>query len=488
MLRQNLAERFLCKKGLSRSMSTKSAAAAGQNRMGTAKMLPLILTMALPAMFSMLIQALYNIVDSYFVAQINQNALTAVSLAFPIQNLLVAFGVGTGVGVSSLISRRLGEKDQIAADNAATHGVILAVLTWAVFAIVGALIARPFVTMYTQDPEVIEMGHVYITIVTVASFGFFLASCIEKMLQATGNMILPMVMQLIGAVTNIVLDPIMIFGRLGFPAMGVAGAAIATVGGQILSMIACVLILFFGKHAVSIRLRGFKFHAKTIRDIYIVGVPSIVMSAIGTVMTMAMNGILAAFSAAAVNVFGVYFKLQSFVFMPVYGLTQGLMPIMGYNFGARNKHRVTSALKNGVMIALIINVVGTIVFELFPGQLLSIFNPTPELLRIGEPALRIIAVHFPLAAVGITMSTLFQATGKGIYSLIQSLMRQLAVLVPVAWLLAKISLDAVWFSFPIAEVASLLVTIVFFTRLYNREIKHLGEPGTAGSERLESVR
>lgn len=460
---------------------------AGENRMGTAKMLPLILTMALPAMFSMLIQALYNIVDSYFVAQIGQNALTAVSLAFPIQNLQVAFGIGTGVGVSSLISRRLGEKRQEAADNAATHGIILAAITWAVFAVAGAASARPFIAMYTEDAEVLSMGQTYLTIVTVFSFGFFLASCIEKMIQATGNMILPMIMQLVGAVSNIILDPIMIYGLLGFPAMGVAGAAIATVSGQIISMIACVLILFLGKHAVSIRLRGFRFHLKTIQDIYAVGVPSIVMSAIGTVMTMAMNGILAAFSAVAVNVFGIYFKLQSFVFMPVFGLTQGLMPIMGYNYGAHNKHRVTGALKNGVMIALVINMVGLIVFETFPAHLVSIFNPTDELLRIGVPALRIIATHFPLAAIGITMSTLFQATGKGIYSLIQSLLRQLAVLVPAAWLLAKIGLEAVWFAFPIAEVASLLVTIVFFTRLYNKEIRHLGEPH-ADEEHSESVR
>ncbi|MGN0478876.1 MAG: MATE family efflux transporter [Hominenteromicrobium sp.] len=448
---------------------------AAENPMGTARMLPLILKMALPAMFSMLIQALYNIVDSYFVAQVGQNALTAVSLAFPIQNLQVAFGVGTGVGVSSLISRRLGERDQKAADNAATHGIILAAMTWVVFAIAGAATARPFIAMYTQDAEVLSMGQTYLTIVTVFSFGFFIGSCIEKMIQATGNMILPMIMQLIGAVTNIILDPIMIYGLLGFPAMGVAGAAIATVGGQIISMIACVLILFLGSHAVSIHLKGFRFHARTIRDIYTVGVPSIVMSAIGTVMTMAMNGILAAFSAVAVNAFGIYFKLQSFVFMPVFGLTQGLMPIMGYNYGARNKHRVTGALKDGIIIALVINLAGMIVFETFPEQLISIFNPTDELMRIGVPALRIIAMHFPLAAVGIAMTTLFQATGKGMYSLIQSLMRQLVVLVPAAWLLAKISLDAVWFAFPIAEVASLVVTAVFFTRLYNREIRHLGE-------------
>ena len=458
-------------------MSTQKDAAA-QNRMGTAKMLPLILSMAVPAMFSMLIQALYNIVDSYFVAQISQNALTAVSLAFPIQNLLTAFGVGTGVGVGSLISRRLGERHQQAADSAATHGVILAVITWVFFAVAGALTARPFIALYTQDAEVIAMGETYLTIVTVASFGFFVACCVEKMLQATGSMIMPMIIQLVGAVTNIILDPIMIYGLLGFPAMGVAGAAAATVAGQILSMVVGLLILAFGKHAVSFSLRGFRFHGKTIRDIYVVGVPSIVMNAIGTVMTMAINGILAAFSAAAVNVFGVYFKLQSFVFMPVFGLTQGLMPIMGYNYGARNK--------TGVVIALIINVVGTIIFELFPGELISIFNATDELLKIGDPALRIIAIHFPIAAVGITLSTLFQATGKGVYSLVQSLLRQLVVLVPAAWLLSKISLDAVWFAFPISETASLIITVVFFVHLYNKEIKHL-DTRAPESERLESV-
>ena len=246
------------------------------------------------------------------------------------------------------------------------------------------------------------------------------------------------------------------------------------------------MILAFGKHAVSFSLRGFRFHGKTVRDIYVVGVPSIVMNAIGTVMTMAINGILAAFSAAAVNVFGVYFKLQSFVFMPVFGLTQGLMPIMGYNYGARNKQRVTGAIKTGVIIALIINVVGTIIFELFPGELISIFNATDELLKIGDPALRIIAIHFPIAAVGITLSTLFQATGKGVYSLVQSLLRQLVVLVPAAWLLSKISLDAVWFAFPISETASLIITVVFFVHLYNKEIKHL-DTRAPESERLESV-
>ena len=387
------------------------------NRMGSAKMLPLILTMALPAMFSMLIQALYNIVDSYFVAQVSQNALTAVSLAFPIQNLLVAFGVGTGVGVSSLISRRLGERDQEAADNAATHGIILSAITYVVFAVFGAIVARPFTALYTQDAEVLSMGTTYITIVTVASFGFFFAAVIEKMLQATGNMVMPMIM----------------------------------------------------------------------KDIYVVGLPSIVMNAIGTLMTMAMNGILAGFSAVAVNVFGVYFKLQSFVFMPVFGLTQGLMPIMGYNYGARDKKRVTGAVKIGCVIALIIEIAGLIVFEICPGTLISIFNATPELHEIGDSALRIIAIHFPMAAIGIALSTLFQATGHGMYSLVQSVMRQLVVLVPAAWLLSKISLGAVWFCFPISEFISLIVTVVFFVILYNKEIKNLDKPVNSAAA-TESVK
>ncbi len=453
----------------------KVNAPAGENRMGTAKMLPLIFSMALPAMFSMLIQALYNIVDSYYVAQISQDALTAVSLAFPIQSLIVAFAVGTSVGTSSLISRRLGERDQKAADSAATHGIVLELITWVLFATICAIIARPFFAMYSEDPDVLEMGTTYLTIVCVFSFGMFVANCIEKTLQATGNMILPMIMQLVGAVTNILLDPVFIFGYFGLPALGVAGAAIATVAGQILSMTACLLIFFLGKHRVRIRLRGFRFSGKTVKDIYVVALPSIFMQSIGTVMTMSINGILSRFTPIAVNVFGVYFKLQSFVFMPVFGLNQGLMPIMGYNFGARNRKRVMSALKNGVAIAASIMVVGCIVFETVPNLLLSIFSPTEEMYRVGIPALRSIAIHFPIAAVSIMITNLFQATGHGIYSLIQSIMRQLGVLIPAAWLLSFVSLDAVWLAFPIAELLSLVVTLVLFVRLYRREIATLDQ-------------
>ena len=446
-----------------------------QNKMGTARMFPLILSMAVPAMFSMLVQALYNIVDSYFVSQVSEKGLAAISLAFPIQNLLIALGVGTAVGVTSLISRRLGQGRQDEADSAATHGILLSLCTYVLFALYGAFFTTPFFRMFESDPEIVQMGDTYISICCIFSFGLFVEISLEKILQATGNMIWPMIFQLVGAVSNIILDPILIFGMFGMPAMGVAGAAIATVGGQIIAMIFSIVVVVLREHAVRITFRGFRPHWRTVRDIYTVGLPAIVMQSIGTVMTMALNGILSAFSTAAYTVFGLYFKLQSFVFMPVFGLTQGLMPIMGYNYGARNKKRLLSALKQGCVIALIIMTLGLLVFLLFPAQLLGIFNASRELLEIGVPALRIIASCFLFAALGIVSSTLFQAVGRGVYSLIVSLMRQLVVLVPAAWVLARITgeVNAVWWAFPIAEVFSLIASIFLFLRLYRKEIRVL---------------
>ena len=446
-----------------------------QNKMGTAPVLPLIFSMALPAMFSMLVQALYNIVDSYFVAQVSEKGLAAVSLAFPLQNLLISFAVGTAVGVTSLISRRLGQGRQEEANSAAAHGILLAICTWVLFAIYGAFFSTPFFRLFETDPEIIQMGSSYISICCVFSFGVFVEVTLEKTLQATGNMIWPMIFQLIGAVTNIILDPIMIFGLLGFPAMGVAGAAIATVIGQILSMVVSSLVITFRDHDIHITFRGFRPDWKIIKDIYVVGVPSIVMQSIGTVMTMAINGILSSFSTAAYTVFGLYFKLQSFVFMPVFGLNQGLLPILGYNYGARNKRRMMSAFRSGCVIALVIMAVGMVIFLAFPQWLLGIFNASADLLEIGVPALRIICTCFLFAALGIVSSTLFQAVGRGIYSLIVSLMRQLVVLVPAAWLLAQIThqVTAVWWAFPIAECFSLVVSLVLFLRLYRKEIRNL---------------
>ena len=446
-----------------------------ENKMGTAKMLPLILSMALPAMFSMMIQALYNVVDSYYVSQYSDKALSAVSLAFPIQNLMIAFAVGTAVGVTSLISRRLGQGRREEANMAAAHGILLGICTSLVFAIYGAFFSAPFFKLFETDTEIISMGASYISICCTVSIGMFISTMLEKTLQATGNMVWPMIFQLIGAVTNILLDPVFIFGYFGLPALGVIGAAIATVGGQIVCMIVCIVVVARGKHDIKVTLRGFKWNFKTVKDIYVVGLPAIVMQAIGTVMNVAMNGILSGFSTAAYTVFGLYFKLQSFVFMPVFGLNQGLLPIMGYNYGAKNKKRLLSALKNGIAIALVIMGAGMLIFLTLPKQLIGIFSPTPEMLELGVPALRIICLCFPFAALGIVSSTMFQALARGTYSLIISLMRQLIVLVPAAWVLAALthSAGAVWWAFPIAELVSLTASCVFFVRLYKKEISRL---------------
>ena len=446
-----------------------------KNKMGTAKMFPLILSMALPAMFSMLVQALYNIVDSYFVSQYSDKALAAVSLASPVQHFMIAFAVGTAVGVTSLISRRLGQERVEEAGQAGVHGIILSILTSLIFAAYGIFLSRPYFHFFESDMEIIEMGHTYIMICCTASIGMFVSTMLEKIIQATGNMILPMICQLVGAVTNIVFDPLFIFGYLGFPKLGVAGAAVATVLGQWVAMVVCIIIAVKGKHAIELRFRGFRWSFAIVRDIYAVGLPSIVMQAIGTVMTIGMNKILSGFSTAAYTVFGLYFRLQSFVFMPVFGLTQGLLPIMGFNYGARNKKRLLSALKNGCAIAMVIMAFGLLVFMIFPEQLISLFNPTPEMMELGVAALRTISTCFVTAALGIVSGTLFQAIGKGTYSLTISLMRQLLVVLPAAWLLARLTgrVNAVWWELPIAEGVSLCASIVFFLIVYKNEIKDM---------------
>ena len=456
-------------------MSQQTEQTKPQNKMGTAKMLPLIFSMALPAMFSMMIQALYNVVDSYFVSQYSEKALASVSLAMPLQNLMIAFSVGTAVGVTSLISRRLGEKRREDAGKAAAHGIFLAVGTSVIFALYGAFFSTPFFRLFETDPDIISMGDTYLTICCVFSVGMFVSTMLEKTLQATGNMIWPMIFQLIGAVTNIVLDPVFIFGYLGLPAMGVAGAAIATVLGQWVCMAVCIIVTAKGNHEIRISFKGFRFEKRIIFDIYAVGLPAIVMQAVGTVMNIAMNAILSGFSTAAYTVFGLYFKLQSFIFMPVFGLTQGLLPIMGYNYGARDRKRLLSALKNGAMIALAVMAAGMFIFMVFPKQLIGIFNPSEEMLAIGVPALRTICSCFLFAALGIVSSTMFQAMGYGTYSLVISLMRQLVVLVPSAWILARVTekVSAVWWAFPIAETVSLAASILFFLHLHKKIISRL---------------
>ena len=444
-------------------------------RMGTAPVLPLIFKMSLPAIFSMLVSALYNIVDSMFISWYAEEGLTAVSLAFPVQMLITAVGVGTSVGINSLISRRLGERRQEEADSAASHGIVLAVLSAIPFIIFGLFFTRPFFNAFTGDAMVVEYGVQYLSIVMICSFAILMEMAAEKTLQATGNMIAPMVSKLIGSVANLILDPILIFGFMGIPAMGVTGAAIATVAGQFLAMGFLVFTLFTKSHAVSIHLKGFRFNKDTVKNIYVVGLPSIVMQAIGSVASIGMNGILSGFSDMAVSVMGVYGKLQSFVFMPLFGLNQGLMPILGYNYGARNKKRFTDALKYAVIIAVCIMTFGTLLFFLFPRTLLSIFQASEEMMELGTIAFRAISVCFIPAAIGISTGTVFQAVGLGIKSLIVSLLRQLVCLLPLAYFLSKISLTAVWYAYPLAEVVSLAVTLLFLKQVYDSKIKPMGE-------------
>ena len=447
-----------------------------ENKMGTMPMTKLIFSMSLPAMFSMLIQALYNIVDSIFVSFIGEDALTAVSLVYPMQMLIISFAVGTGVGVNSLISRRLGEKKYDEASHAANHGIVLAFITWVVFALIGLFFTKPFIASMANGAEnvsqnIINWGNDYMWIVMVFSFGVFIEVSIEKSIQATGNMLYPMIFQLIGAVINLIFDPIFIFGVGFIPPMGVAGAAIATVMGQIVSMFYAIYIAHKKDFHVKISLKNFKFRAKTIKDIYIVGIPSIVMQSIASVLVTLLNKILIVLTPTAVTVLGVYYKLQSFVFMPVFGLTQGVMPIMGYNYGARNRKRLVDAVKKGTAIAAVIMALGTAVFSLFPKQLLLIFNAKPDMLAIGIPALRIISLNFVPAAIGIMFGTFFQATGKGVYSLTVSFLRQIVLILPVAKFLSGFGVTNVWFAFPIAESVSLVFCIFMYIKVYKKQIK-----------------
>lgn len=447
-----------------------------ENKMGTMPMTKLIFSMSLPAMFSMLVQALYNIVDSIFVSFIGEDALTAVSLVYPMQMLIISFAVGTGVGVNSLISRRLGEKKYDEASHAANHGIVLAFITWVVFALIGLFFTKPFIASMAKGAEnvsqnIINWGNDYMWIVMVFSFGVFIEVNIEKSIQATGNMLYPMIFQLIGAVINLIFDPIFIFGAGFIPPMGVAGAAIATVMGQIVSMFYAIYIAHKKDFHVKFSLKNFKFRAKTITDIYIVGIPSIVMQSIASVLITLLNKILIVLTPTAVTVLGVYYKLQSFVFMPVFGLTQGVMPIMGYNYGARNRKRLVDAVKKGTVIAAVIMALGTAVFSLFPKQLLLIFNAKPDMLEIGIPALRIISLNFVPAAIGIIFGTFFQATGKGVYSLTVSFLRQIVLILPVAKFLSGFGVTNVWFAFPIAESVSLVFCIFMYIKVYKKQIK-----------------
>ena len=445
-----------------------------ENKMGVMPVNKLLLEMSLPMMASMLVQALYNIVDSIFVAKLSENALTAVSLAFPIQTLLIAVGAGTGVGVNALLSKQLGEKDYKRVNRTAMNGILLAGISYLLFVIVGIMGVKPFYASQVKgnEQEIYTMGVQYLTIVCVCSFGLFAQLIFERLLQSTGKTMYSMISQASGAVINIILDPILIFGLCGMPKLGVAGAAVATVLGQIAGGTLGLIFNLKENKEIQFSLGGLKPDQYTIANIYKVGVPSIIMQAIGSVMTYGMNMILIAFSPTATAVFGVYFKLQSFFFMPVFGLNNGLIPIVAYNYGAGKRSRLIKAIKCSLVYAFLLLFAGFTVFETMPQTLLGMFDASEDMLAIGVPALRIIGVHFLVAWFCIIASAVFQALGNGVYSLVVSVARQLVVLLPAAYILARLGgLHAVWWAFPIAEIMSVSVSTLFMIAINKKVIR-----------------
>lgn len=434
-------------------------------KMGTVPVGRLLAGMSLPAMLSMLVQSLYNVVDSYFVSKLGEEAFTAVSIAFPMQLLTLAFAVGVGIGTNSLIARKLGEGKVDEATVTARTGLFLAIFNAAVFVIIGLVVSGPFISLFSDNPKVISMGTTYLTIVTAASAGMFIEIIHSKTLQATGNMLIPMISQLIGAIINIILNPILIFGWFGLPELGIAGSAVATVIGQLTAMTYVMTMFRLKSHDIHLTLKGLKLKKENVIDIYKVGAPAIVMNAIGSLTTTGMNAILMSFSETAIAVLGIYFKLQSFVFMPVFGLTQGAMPIMAYNFGANKKKRFYKTFYISLTVTIIIMSLGLLMFQLIPGRLLSIFGQESN---IGIYALKAVSLCFLPAAFGIIITTMFQAVGHGMKSLVMSLLRQLVFILPGAFLLGKIfGLNGVWYCYPFAE----LVCVLIFTPIGFKVIK-----------------
>ena len=447
---------------------------AKENKMGVMPINKLLISMSLPMIISMLVQALYNIVDSIYVSQISENALTAVSLAFPLQSIMISVGVGTGVGINALISRLLGEKKFDEANKAANNGVFLAVMTYIIFLVIGIFFSKRFFQWQTDITDIVEGGYDYMIICTTCSFGLFGQLVFEKLMQSTGKTFYSMITQLTGAIVNIILDPILIFGMFGFPKMGISGAAVATVIAQAIGMSIAIYLNKTRNTEIQIKVKDFRPSIKTIKEIYSVGIPSIIMGSIGSIMTFGMNKILLIFTSTATAVFGIYFKLQSFIFMPVIGINNGMVPIVSYNYGAKNKDRLIKTIKISVMYAIGIMIFGLIIFQVFPENLLRLFNASEELISIGIPALKIISLSFLFAGYCIIMGSTFQALGNGMMSLIVSVGRQLVVLLPVAYLLSKSgNLNLVWWSFPIAEIASVFLSILGYKYVYNKEIKPL---------------
>ena len=446
-----------------------------ENKMGVMPVNRLLLNMSLPMVLSMLVQALYNIVDSIFVSKVSEDALTAVSLAFPIQTLMIAFAIGTGVGVNALLSRSLGEKNTERADQVATNGIFLAFVGYILFVLIGIFLTNVFFRTQTDSDVIMKYGTDYMRICCICSIGMFVQAMAEKLLQSTGKTMIAMITQMTGAVTNIILDPILIFGYFGLPRMEVAGAAAATVIGQCVAAVLAVILNQLKNKEVHVSFRQSPVNLRMIGEIYRVGIPSIIMQAIGSVMTYGMNLILMSFSSTAAAVFGVYFKLQSFVFMPVFGLNNGMVPIIAYNYGAGKRSRMIKTIKLSIAYAFSVMIVGFVVFQVIPDKLLLLFEASDDMLKIGVPALRAISCCFIFAGFCIVVGSVFQALGKAFYSMIVSIARQLLVLLPAAYVLAKLwGLDAVWFAFPIAEISSLVLTMIFFVHIYRTIIKHVG--------------
>ena len=445
-----------------------------ENKMGTMPIGRLLVNMAVPLMISMLVQAMYNVVDSIYVSRISESAVTALSLAFPIQNLLIGFSTGIGVGVNALLSKSLGEGNPDRANHSAGNGFLLVMIATIGFMLFGVFGSRPYFQMQSSVTETVEGGTQYLAICTIFSFGLFVQVLGERLLQATGRSFYSMIVQLVGAVVNILLDPVFIFGYFGIPAMGVAGAAVATVLAQWIAAALALIINHKCNHEVHLHPKYLKPNMSVIRPILAVGIPSVVMMGIGSVMTFGMNMILQGFTETATSVFGIYFKLQSFFFMPVYGINNATISIIAFNYGARSSKRIMDTLKKSTISACVIMLLGVLCFQFCPDLLLDIFNPTPDFLTMGRSALRIISLSFPLAAVGIALSGSFQALGNGLYSTFTALCRQLLALLPAAYLLSLSgNVNLVWWAFPIAELVSFLATLILFLRLYRQKIKPL---------------
>lgn len=451
-----------------------------ENKMGVMPVNKLLISMALPMMISMLVQALYNVVDSIFVAKLSEDALTAVSLAFPMQNLMIAVAAGIGVGMNAVLSRSLGQKNQSMVNKSATCGVFLEAMGYILFLILGLTVVRIFYIAQDAPAEITELGVKYLSVVLIFSFGIFGQFTFERMLQSTGKTLYTMFTQMSGAIINIILDPILIFGLLGAPKMGITGAAVATVIGQIFAGAFAFVLNKKKNHEVKVEYaKILRPDGKVIKTILSVGIPSMIMQAIGSVMTFGMNKILIYFSSTAVAVFGVYFKLQSFVFMPVFGLNNGMVPIISYNYGAEKKDRLLKTIKYALFYAVGIMLLGLMLIQIFPTQMLLLFNASEHMLSIGIPALRIISLAFVSAAIGIVFSSTFQALGNGVLSMIISIARQLVVLLPAAYLLSLLNdVNLVWWSFPIADFVSLILAILFFVYMYKKVIQPIGEKNT----------